>query len=251
MPSSMLNYLPPKDLLSGRTILITGAGAGIGREVARAYAAHGATVILLGRTQQKLESLYDELIGVGAPEPVIHPLDLATAGAEDYQMLGASVQEQFGVLDGLVHNAAILGPRTPLQFYPPDIWNKVMQVNVTASFLLTRALLPALQSSQQARILFTASSVGRRGRAYWGGYAVSKFAIEGMMQVLAEELGETSNIRVNSINPGATRTAMRREAYPAEDPAQVPEAASLVPAYLYLMGPDSSDVHGQALNLRD
>jgi NAD(P)-dependent dehydrogenase (short-subunit alcohol dehydrogenase family) len=126
-----------------------------------------------------------------------------------------------------------------------------MQVNVTASFLLTRALLPALQSSQQARILFTASSVGRRGRAYWGGYAVSKFAIEGMMQVLAEELGETSNIRVNSINPGATRTAMRREAYPAEDPAQVPEAASLVPAYLYLMGPDSSDVHGQALNLRD
>lgn len=246
----MKNYQAPADLLADKTILVTGAGAGIGRAASLSFARHGARVIALGRTQSKLESLYDEIVAEGLPEPVIHPLDLATASAEDYEALGASVSEQFSALDGLLHNAALLGPRTPLAYYPADSWAKLMQVNVNACFQLTRALLPALQVAEHGRILFTSSSVGRQGRAYWGGYAVSKFAVEGLMQVLADELRDTSSIRVNSINPGATRTAMRKDAYPAENPESVPAAETLMPAYLYLMGRDSQEVHGQALDLR-
>ena len=245
----MENYIAPSDLLKDRKILITGAGDGIGKAAALAFAQHGATVILLGRTQSKLEQTYDEIKTAQAPEAVIHPLDLATAGAEDYAALAASITDQFGGLDGLLHNAALLGSRAPIQYYPAETWAKLMQVNVTACFQLTRALLPALMTSEQGRILFTSSSVGRHGRAYWGGYAVSKFAVEGLMQVLADELRDTSNIRVNSIDPGATRTAMRKEAYPAEDPATLLSPESRMPAYLYLMGGDSSEVHGQALDI--
>ncbi len=247
----MNNYQASADLLKNRTILITGAGAGIGKAAALACAKHGATVILLGRTQSKLEQVYDEIKTLDYPEAIIHPLDLAMASTGDYANLGNTIMEEFGVLDGLLHNASILGPRTPLQFYPATSWSKVMQINVNACFQLTQALLPALMGSDQGRILFTSSSVGRRGRAYWGGYAVSKFATEGLMQVLADELQETSSIRVNSINPGATRTAMRREAYPAENPDTLPTADTLMPLYLYLLGPDSDAVHGQALNAQD
>ncbi len=245
----MRNYKAPTDLLKGRTILVTGAGDGIGKAAALAFAQHGAAVILLGRTQSKLEQVYDEIQRAQLPEAIIHPLDLAIAGDEDYAALAASISEQFGGLDGLLHNAALLGPRTPIQYYPAEAWAKLMQVNVTACFQLTRALLPALMTSDQGRILFTSSNVGRQGRAYWGGYAVSKFAVEGLMQVLADELRDTSNVRVNSINPGATRTAMRKEAYPAEDPVSLPTPESLMPAYLYLMGAESTDVHGQALDI--
>lgn len=241
----------PTALLEGRTILITGAGDGIGRAVATAAAAHGARVILLGRTQEKLEAVYDTIIGQGHTEPVIHPMDLASAGNDDYDALADGLLAQFPALDGLLHNAGELGALTPLQFTTPEQWMKIMQVNVNACFLMTRALMPALQASTDARLLFTSSSVGRRGRAYWGGYAVSKFAVEGLMQVLAAELEKTSAIRVNSLNPGATRTGMRRAAYPAEDPAILPTPESLVPAYLYLLGPDSRELHGQALDIRD
>ncbi|MEX1196928.1 MAG: YciK family oxidoreductase [Pseudohongiellaceae bacterium] len=241
----------PDTLLQDRTILITGAGDGIGRAVAEAAAAHGARVILLGRTKKKLESVYDSIVAAGHTEPVIHPMDLATAGTEDYDALASGIQDQFQALDGLLHNAGLLGSLNPLQFTEPQQWMKLMQVNVNACFLMTRALLPALQASADARLLFTSSSVGRQGRAYWGGYAISKFAVEGMMQVFAAELNRTSAIRVNSINPGATRTAMRRAAYPAEDPAALPTPESLTPAYLYLLGPDSRSLHGQALNIPD
>lgn len=241
----------PETLLQDRTILITGAGDGIGRAVARAAAAHGARVILLGRTQEKLEAVYDSIIEAGHIEPVIHPMDLATAGTDDYEALANGILDQFPALDGLLHNASLLGTLNPLQFTEPQQWMKLMQVNVNACFLMSRALMPALQASPDARLLFTSSSVGRQARAYWGPYAVSKFAVEGMMQIFAAELERTSAIRVNSINPGATRTAMRRAAYPAEDPTTLPTPESLTPAYLYLLGPDSRSVHGQALNIRD
>lgn len=241
----------PDTLLQGRTILITGAGDGIGRAVAQASAAHGARVILLGRTQEKLEAVYDSIVSAGRTEPVIHPMDLATAGTGDYDALANGIQDQFSCLDGLLHNASLLGTLNPLQFTEPEQWMKLMQVNVNACFLMTRALMPALQASPDARLLFTSSTVGRRARAFWGGYAVSKFAVEGMTQLFAAELERTSAIRVNSINPGATRTAMRRAAYPAEDPATLPTPESLTPAYLYLLGPDSRALHGQALDIRD
>lgn len=236
--------------LAGRLILVTGAGDGIGKAAAKTYARHGATVVLLGRTQSKLEALYDDIVAAGWPEPIIHPMDFATASAEDFELLGNTLLSQFGPLHGLLHNASVLGGLGPVQFTAPETWQKTMQVNVNAAFLLTRALLPAMQQADDARILLTSSSVGRRGRAYWGAYAVSKFATEGFMQVLAEELQDTTQIRVNSINPGATRTEMRRAAYPAEDPNSLPTPESLMPAYLYLMLTASQSIHGQALDAR-
>ncbi len=246
----MFDYRPPDDLLAGRTILVTGAGDGIGRACALGFARHGAGVILLGRDQAKLERTFDAVEAARPGGASMHPLDLAAAGETDYEELAEAVERRFGALDGLLHNASLLGPRCPVAHYPVADWERVMTVNVTAAFRLTRALLPALHRSADARVLFTSSGVGRTGRAYWGAYAVSKFAAEGLMQVLADELAGTSSIRVNSINPGATRTAMRRAAYPAEDPAALPEPEALLPAYLYLMGPDGGALHGRALDAR-
>ena len=247
----MFDYLAPADLLEGKSILITGASDGIGRACANCFANHGATVILLGRSQSKLEAVYDEIEKEQPGKVIIHPIDFATAQADDYKLLADSLGQQFGSLDGLLHNAALLGPRNPIEFYPDQDWQQLMQVNVNAAFYLTKALLPALSNSVDARLLFTSSSVGRVGRAYWGAYAVSKFAVQGLMQTLADELVNTTSIRVNSLNPGGTRTAMRRSAYPAENPQSQPSAESLMPVYLYLLSPAAQTIHGQALNARD
>jgi NAD(P)-dependent dehydrogenase (short-subunit alcohol dehydrogenase family) len=246
----VFEYHPAVDLLAGKTILITGAGDGIGRAAAICYARHGATVILTGRTLTKLEAVYDEIEASSPGAAIIHPLNLMTAEEDAYKLLADSMDGQFPCLDGLLHNAAQLGPRSPIEHYPYKDWQQLVQVNVNAAFLLTRAMLPALSRSPSGRILFTASSVGRQGRAYWGAYSVTKFAAEGLMQVLADELANTTGIKVNSINPGGTRTKMRAAAYPAEDPGSVPSPESLMPVYLYLMGPDGESLHGQALDAR-
>lgn len=243
----MEQYVAPPELLKGKTILVTGAGDGIGKAAALSFAKHGATVILLGRTTSKLEALYDEIASAGYPEAIIHPMDLQHASEEDYRVLGTSIVEQFDCLDGLLHNAAVLGPRAPIEFYPHEAWMKVMQINVNAAYALSRALLPALQAAPSASVVFTSSSVGRKGRAYWGAYSVSKFAVEGLMQVLADELRQTSKVRVNSIDPGATRTNMRKDAYPAENPESLPSPEDKLPLYLYLMGDDSVGITGEAL----
>ena len=243
----MDTYSAPIDLLKGKTILVTGAGDGIGKAAALAYAQHGATVILLGRTTSKLETLYDQIVSANYPEPIIHPMDLQHAKEEDFKILGQNVLEQFGKLDGILHSAARLGPRSPIQFFAYEEWMQVMQVNVNAAFALTKELTTALQAAPSASVIFTSSSVGRKGRAYWGAYAVSKFATEGLMQVLADELQQTSQIRVNSIDPGATRTNMRKDAYPAENPDSLTTPEERMPLYLYLMGDDSTGVTGEAL----
>lgn len=241
-------YEPAADLLAGRRILVTGAGSGIGRAAALAYAAHGATVILSGRVVSRLESVSDEIIEQGGAQPGIAPLNLARAQADDYFELRDQVQAHFGQLDGLLHNAGILGARTPLEHYDMNTWAEVMHVNVTAALALTQVLMPQLNAAGDASVVFTSSGVGRVGRAYWGAYAVSKFATEGLMQVLADETSGAGRLRVNCINPGSTRTAMRANAYPAEDPLTLPEPASIMAAYLYLMGPDSRGVTGQSLD---
>lgn len=248
MTSIPANYHPAAALLTDHKILITGAGAGIGKAAAMSFAAHGATVILLGRTVSKLEAVYDAIEAAGLPQPAIFEVDMLTATLEDYRALADAIEAEFGMLHGLLHNASILGQRAPLASARSRDWLDVMQVNVHAQLLLTQALLPLLEAAPQASIVFTSSGVGRKARAYWGAYGVSKFATEGMMQTLADELENTSNIRVNSLNPGATRTAMRATAYPAEDPASLPAPEDIMPAYLYLLGADSAAVNGAALN---
>ncbi len=247
----MLHYASAPHLLASRVILVTGAGDGIGRAAALAFAAQGASVILLGRTTTKLEQVYDEIKGHGWPEAAILPLDLAQATPMHYDQLAQTVEMEFGHLDGLLHNAADAGTLTPIELYEPDTWYRVMQVNLHAAWLLTRACLPLLRKSTDASIVFTTADVGREGRAYWGAYGVSEFGLEGLMQILATELATEGRIRVNSLNPGAVRTGMRARTYPGEDAGKLPQPEDIMPAYLYLMGPDSCKVNGQALNAQD
>lgn len=243
----MLEYQAAKDLLINKTILVTGAGDGIGRAAAISFAEHGATVILLGKTVKKLEAVYDEIEQAGYPKPAIVPLDLKGATEQNYSDMAQTIEEQFGQLDGLLHNASMLGVLGPFEHINMDSVNEVMQVNVIAEIMMTKALLPVMKMAPQASLVFTSSGVGRQGRAFWGEYAISKFATEGMMQSIAHEYDGT-NLRVNSINPGATRTAMRANAYPAENPQTLKTAEQIMASYLYLMGNDSVGINGQQLN---
>jgi NAD(P)-dependent dehydrogenase (short-subunit alcohol dehydrogenase family) len=244
----MFDYSAPANLLQDRIILITGAGRGIGAAAALAYAAHGATVLLLGKTEANLVQVYDQIEAAGYPQPAVIPFNLETALPHQYDELAATIEREFGRLDGLLHNASIIGPRTPLEQLSGEHFMQVMQVNVNATFMLTSTMLPLLKLSKDGSVVFTSSSVGRKGRAYWGAYGVSKFATEGLMQTLADELDDVAPVRANSINPGATRTDMRAQAYPAEEPTKNPLPEQIMPVYLYLMGPDSSGVSGQAFN---
>ncbi|MBE0510177.1 MAG: YciK family oxidoreductase [Chromatiales bacterium] len=248
MSDSIQRYQAPGDILKGRVILITGAGGGIGAAAAKTCAAHGATVILLGRTTRKLEEVYDAIEQAGHPQAAIYPMNLEGAAPKDYQDLADTITKEFGRLDGLLHNAALLGSLTPLGQYDPELWYKLMQVNLHAPWLMTRACLDLLKNSDDASVIFTSSSVGRHGRAYWGAYGVSKAGNENMMQTWADELESNTAIRVNSINPGAVRTGMRVRAYPGEDPSTLPMPESIMAAYLYLLGPDSKGVTGQQFN---
>jgi NAD(P)-dependent dehydrogenase (short-subunit alcohol dehydrogenase family) len=241
-------HVPAADELAGRVIAITGASAGLGRAVALACAAHQAQVILMGRSAARLEAVHAEIAATAAPEASIAELDLEKALASDYDRVADAVLERYGRLDGLLHNAGILGTLAPIEHYDVPTWCRVLHVNLTAAFALTQVLLPALKQSSDASVLFTASSVGRRGRAYWGAYAVSKFALEGLAQVLADELEGISAVRVNTLNPGRARTTMRRQAYPAEDAATVPLPQTLTGAYIALLGPASRGVTAQAFD---
>lgn len=237
------DYSPASDAFAGRVVLVTGATQGIGRAVATALVKHGATVIAHGRNAKALEALYQELCELG-PEPTVAQLDLERAQGDAYQQLTDEIETRYGRLDGLLHNASMLGDKSPIEHYDIALWQRVMHVNVNAAFILTRCLLPLLKQAEDASLLFTSSGVGRQGRAYWGAYCASKFATEGLFETLADEL-ESTKVRVNCINPGGTRTNMRARAYPGEDPATVKPPEALVPTYLYLLGPDSRGVTGR------
>lgn len=237
------NYQASPELLKNKVILVTGAGDGIGRQAALSYAKHGATVILLGRTVSKLESVYDEIIGQQSPQPAIIPLDIKGATQNHYRDMAATIADQFGKLDGVLQNAGLLGILSPFTHIEKDSWDDVMQVNVTGQFAMTQALIPVMEKSPNASLVFTSSGVGRKGRAFWGPYSVSKFATEGMAQIIADEY-EGTTLRTNVINPGATRTSMRSKAYPAEDQSTLKTPADLMPTYLYLMSEDSLSDNG-------
>jgi NAD(P)-dependent dehydrogenase (short-subunit alcohol dehydrogenase family) len=240
-------YNAPANLLDNRVILITGASDGIGKALALACAGKGAKVILHGRNVKRLEAVYDAIVAAGGKRPSIMPLDFEKAGPAEYENVANAIETEFGHLDGLVHNAGMLGERSPIEHYDVPKWLRTMHVNVNAPFILTKYCLPLLKKSSDASIVFTSSGVVPRPRAYWGAYLSSKWATDGLMRMLADELENTA-IRVNSINPGAVRTNMRLQAYPAEDRNKLLTADAIIAPYLYALGPDSKGTSGKTLD---
>ena len=239
-----MQYQAPSDLLKDRIILVTGAGDGLGKAAAKAFAAHGATVVLLGRTIHKLEQVYDDIVAAKCPEPAIYPMNLEGATPKDYEDLAKTLQEEFGQLHGLLHNAAWLGSNTPIAMYDIEVWFKVMQVNVNAAFVMTQALLPLLIDTGDASVVFTLDD---KHTAYWGAYGVSKAAIKGFMDILADEMDTEKRVKVNAIDPGPVRTALRKKSFPGEDMEQLKTPDEVMDAYLYLMGKDSDAEQGQVI----
>jgi NAD(P)-dependent dehydrogenase (short-subunit alcohol dehydrogenase family) len=244
---SHLQYVAPKNALRNKVILVTGAGDGIGKEAAISYAKLGAEVILLGRTVEKLEATYDQIIADGGVQPTIVPIDFAGATPKNYTDMAASIEGQFKKLDVVLFNASVLGNLSPFSEIPEKEFTEVMQVNLNSQFFMVQALLPLLRKTEQASVIFTTSSVGSQGRAYWGTYSISKFATEGMMQVLADEHKNT-HVRFNCINPGGTRTNMRAKAFPGEKASSLLTPADIMPTYHYLAANDSADINGETLS---
>lgn len=240
-------YAPPADLLAGRRILVTGAGDGLGRAAALACAAHGASVILLGRTVRKLEAVYDEIERAGGPQPAIYPLHLGGASWKDYADLADTVEREFGGLDALLHCAVHFKSFMPMTDIDPKDWIDSLQVNLTGAFSLTRHLLPLLSAAADASVVFVSDRHGREAHAYDGAYGISKAALEQMMRIWALELGHQPNLRLNSFDPGPLRTALRLKGYPGETLEQTPLPATAVPQLLWLLGPESRGVSGRSL----
>ncbi len=242
------SYNAADQSLAGKIVLITGASDGIGRALAIRSAELGAQVVLHGRNVKKLEAVYDEIMSRNnCPRPSIAVVDLATATSNQYQALAESIETEFGRLDGLVHNAGILGQRLSIEQYDVPEWQRVIHVNLTAVFVLTQACFGLLKQAEHPSVIFTSSGVGRVGKPFWGAYSVSKFGTEGLSQMLAAETEHTT-MRVNCINPGAVRTEMRLAAYPAEDRDLLRTPEQVIAAYLYLLSDDSIGTTGQSFD---
>ena len=242
------NYKVKQNELNSKVILVTGANKGFGLAISMDLAKAGATVIMLGRDLSSLEYAYDAVVDAGYKEPILYPLDLEGASPENYQELQDNIIEKFNRLDGLIHNAAILGTQMPIDQYDIKLWYSTLQINLSAPFMLTQFLIPALKKSDDARILFLSSSVGRKARAYWGAYSVSKFGLEGLAMTLSEEL-ENTKIKVNTINPGKMRTEMRRAAYPAEDASTLPKPEEKSSVIVYLLSKEAERINGEQLSI--
>ncbi len=236
--------------LKNHVILITGAGGGLGSTAALTLAKNGAHIILLDKNIATLEAVYDAILAAKAPEPIIYPFDLAGANENDYQELANRVNEKYGSLQGLLHSAVEFSSFTPIAQFSTKDWGHTLNVNLNAPFILSRVLLPVLQKSQHASIVFTSDSSARKAYAYTGAYGVSKIALEGLAKILAEELESSNKIRVNTIIPGAVDSPLRKRAYPAEDKSKLPAMDELAPVYLYLFGSQSIGVTGQTIDAR-
>ena len=244
------NFKPLTDCLKDKVILITGSGDGIGATAAKTYAEYGATIILLSKTEKKIVAVYDDIVNAGHPQPAIITLNLEDATPEDYAGLAVTIENEFGHLDGLLHNAAMFEGLSPIAQFDNTLWNRIVQVNLHAPFLLSQAMIPLLNKSKSASMVFTSSGVAHQGRAYWGAYGVTKAAGDNLMGILADELETSTPIRVNSIDPGRVRTRMRALAYPGEDPMSIPAPEELMDAYLYLMSDESKDTNGKVITCK-
>ena len=244
------NFVPSDNCLNGKTILVTGAGDGIGRVAALTYARYGATVLLLGRTSSKLEYVYDEIESLGGKQPAMLPMNLEGATYAEMQQLEGLINKEVGQLDGILHNAGMLGQLTPLEMYDVDTFAQVMKVNFTSTFMLTQALLPLLKDAENGSVIFTSSTVGTHPRAFWGAYALSKQAVEGMSDIFTQETQNTTNLRFNCVNPGGTRTNMRAHAYPGESPMSLKTPEDIMAGYVCLMSDASIGVRGQVVELQ-
>ena len=234
--------------LQDKIILITGAGDGMGKAAAIEYASQGASVILLGRDIKNLEKTHEVIISKNAPSPMISIMDLSKADGNDYQELADNLINKYGRLDGLLLNAAILGDRSPISQYDVSTWVNTIHVNLTSQFILTKSLLPSLEKSKSASVIFTTSGVGKIGKAFWGAYSVSKFGVEGLCQILADEYQNDKTIRFNCINPGAIQTKMRKSAYPLEDPKKLLTPEDILDKYVWLMSDISKEINGQSID---
>ena len=243
------NYRPAPDLLRDRAILVTGAGQGLGRAVALACAAHGATVALLGRRQDKLEATYDAIVDAGHPEPALVPLDLATAGEAEFDGLANLVKRDLKGLSGLAHCASHFIPLRPMADHTWEQWNLLLRVNLTAPFALTRAVLPLLAKKPGSSVVFTGETHGVEPAAFWGGFAVAKAGLAALATVWGDELEGPGRPRMNLLVPGPIDSPQRAQSHPGEDRSRLPSVESAARGFLWLLGGDSGATTGETLRM--
>ena len=243
------NYAPPPDLLAGRVILVTGAGQGLGRAMAMECAAHGASVALLGRKQDKLEATYDAITEVGGSEPALIPLDLAAANTPELESMAQLIRKDLKRLDGIVHCASHFVPLGPLANQTLEQWVTMLRVNLAAPFALTRACMPLLAAGPDGSVVFTGETHGVHPRAYWGGFAVSKSGLSPLAAIWADELEKAGTPRINVVVPGPMASPQRARSHPGEDPATLKQPQAVARALLYLLGPDARKITGKTIEL--
>ena len=242
----MTAYSAAPDLLKNRTILVTGAGQGLGRTAAIAYARHGATVILLGRSTRKLEQVYDEIVAIGGPQPAIFPMDLAAATDADFAAMAQAIGYQIGRLDGILHCAAAFESLAPQALESVESWMKLFKVNAAAPAAINRVCASYLEASETPAVILIGETHGHEPVAYWGGFAVSKAALEAYFKVQADEWAD-GPICINLLIPGPINSPQRAKTHPGEAKNSLVQLDELLPQLLYLMGPDSADVRGKII----
>ena len=242
-------YAPPPALLEGRAILVTGAGQGLGRAVALACAAAGATVALLGRKVEKLEKTYDAITAAGGAEPALVPMDLAAATDADFSNLAQLLRRELKGLDGIAHCASHFVPLSPLANQGLEAWLTLLRVNLAAPAALTRACLPLLSAADASSVVFTGETHGASPRAYWGGFAVAKSGLSTLAAIWGDELERAGKPRVNVLVPGPIATPQRAQSHPGEDRGALAPPEYAARAMLFLLGRDSGAASGQTVVL--
>lgn len=233
--------------LKDKVILITGAGQGIGKQISIAYAKEGATVILLGRKVKKLEKVYDEIVELGYPEPIIYQLDLVEATQQNFKDMAFAIKQQLGRLDGILHNATNFYSICELKNQTMEQWQNLLKVNTIVPFAINQACLPLLKDSPDASVILVGESHAGLGNAYWGGFAISKHALENYLKIQTSEWENYSNLRINLVIPGAVNSPQRSKTHPAEDKTLIPQMESLEKDYIFLMSSESKETKGSII----